>query len=40
MRMVVLKGSGFGDIKYELAWMVGIGIVLNTWAVLNYRKTA
>jgi len=40
MRMVVLKGSGFGDIKYELAWMVGIGIVLNVWAVLNYRKTA
>ena len=40
MRMVVLKGSGFGDIKYELAWMVGIGVVLNVWAVLNYRKTA
>jgi ABC-2 type transport system permease protein len=40
MRMVVLKGSGFADIKYEIAWMVGIGIVLNTWAVLNYRKTA
>jgi ABC-2 type transport system permease protein len=40
MRMVVLKGSGFGDIKYELAWMVGIGLVLNVWAVLNYRKTA
>jgi ABC-2 type transport system permease protein len=40
MRMVVLKGSGFGDIKYEIAWMVGIGLVLNVWAVLNYRKTA
>jgi ABC-2 type transport system permease protein len=40
MRMVVLKGSGFGDIKYELAWMVGIGAILNIWAVLNYRKTA
>lgn len=40
MRMVVLKGSGFGDIGYELAWMVGIGLVLNVWAVLNYRKTA
>jgi len=40
MRMVVLKGSGFGDIKYELAWMVGIGLILNVWAVLNYRKTA
>ena len=40
MRAVVLKGSGFADIKYEIAWMIGIGIVLNTWAVLNYRKTA
>ena len=40
MRMVVLKGSGFGDIKYEIAWMVGIGLILNVWAVLNYRKTA
>jgi ABC-2 type transport system permease protein len=40
MRMVVLKGSGFGDIKYEIAWMVGIGVILNIWAVLNYRKTA
>jgi ABC-2 type transport system permease protein len=40
MRMVVLKGSGFGDIKYEIAWMVGIGLVLNIWAVVNYRKTA
>src|SRR6201996_7624179 len=40
MRMVVLKGSGFGDIKYEIAWMVGIGAILNIWAVLNYRKTA
>jgi ABC-2 type transport system permease protein len=40
MRMVVLKGSGFGDIKYEIAWMVGIGLILNIWAVVNYRKTA
>ena len=40
MRMVVLKGSGFGDIRYEILWMVGIGLVLNVWAVLNYSKTA
>lgn len=40
MRMVVLKGSGFGDIRYEVAWMVGIGLILNVWAVLNYRKIA
>ncbi|MES1160024.1 MAG: ABC transporter permease [Bacteroidota bacterium] len=40
MRMVVLKGSGFGDISYHLAAMALIGLFLNTWAVLNYRKTS
>ena len=40
MRMVVLKGSGFGDVGYHLAAMAAIGLFLNTWAVLNYRKTA
>ena len=40
MRMVVLKGSGLSDIAPELLWMVAIGLVLNVWAVLNYRKTA
>jgi len=40
MRMVVLKGSGFGDIAYHLGAMAIIGLVLNSWAVLNYRKTS
>lgn len=40
MRMVVLKGSSFPDITYHLAAMAVIGLVLNAWAVLNYRKTA
>jgi ABC-2 type transport system permease protein len=40
MRMVVLKGSGMADITYHLAAMFVIGLVLNTWAVINYRKTA
>jgi len=39
MRMVVLKGSGFSDITYHLVAMALIGIVLNGWAILNYRKT-
>ena len=39
MRMVVLKGSGFSDILYEIGAMFVIGLILNTWAVLNYRKT-
>jgi ABC-2 type transport system permease protein len=40
MRMVVLKGSGFRDILPELLWLAGIGLFLNIWAVVNYRKTA
>jgi len=39
MRMVVLKGSGFADIKTHFAAMTGFAIFFNTWAVLNYRKT-
>jgi ABC-2 type transport system permease protein len=40
MRMVVLKGSELGDILYDLGAMALIGLVLNGWAILNYRKTA
>jgi ABC-2 type transport system permease protein len=40
MRMVVLKGSGWSDIGYHLGAMALIGLALNVWAVLNYRKTA
>jgi ABC-2 type transport system permease protein len=40
MRPVVLKGSGFQDILPEILWLAGLGLVLNTWAVLNYRKTS
>ena len=40
MRPVVLKGSGFNDILPEILWMLGLGLVLNAWAVLNYRKTS
>jgi ABC-2 type transport system permease protein len=40
MRMVVLKGSGFTDILPKLGALALIGLFLNTWAVLNYRKTA
>ncbi|HVU54358.1 MAG TPA: ABC transporter permease [Puia sp.] len=39
-RTVILKGSGISDITYDLAAMFVIGVVLNTWAILNYRKTA
>lgn len=40
IRMVVLKGSGFYDVARDLGILATMGIVLNGWAVLNYRKTA
>jgi len=39
MRMVVIKGSGLHDIRMHILFVFLIGLVLNTWAVLNYRKT-
>lgn len=38
MRMVILKGSGLGDILPHLGIMAIFAVVLNTWAVLNYKK--
>lgn len=40
MRMVVLKGSSLADISNNLLIVLGFAIVLNTWAVLSYRKRA
>lgn len=40
MRMIVLKGSGFDDVKYHLLKIVAFAVVLNGWAILNYKKTA
>lgn len=40
MRMVVLKGSSFRDIQFHLLKVAGFAILLNTWAVIKYRKTA
>ena len=38
-RMVILKGSGLRDILPQIA-VISIGaVLLNTWAVRNYRKT-
>ncbi len=38
IRLVVLKGSGLADIKYQLLTIFGFAVVLNSWAVINYRK--
>lgn len=40
MRMVVLKGSGLADIRFHLLTVLGFAVLLNSWAVLNYRKRA
>jgi len=40
MRMVVLKGSGFSDIKYQFLIITGFAVFFNTWAILNYKKTS
>lgn len=39
VRMIVLKGSGFSDIRLEFFYMLLFAIVLNGWAIWNYRKT-
>ncbi|MGF7082158.1 ABC transporter permease [Mucilaginibacter sp. UYCu711] len=39
MRMIILKGSGFRDIAKQLGIISLFAIVLNSWAVLNYKKT-
>ncbi|MEO5890505.1 MAG: ABC transporter permease [Ferruginibacter sp.] len=38
MRMIVLKGSGFADIKYHLLSVLGLAVFFNSWAIVNYRK--
>ncbi|MCV9927174.1 ABC transporter permease [Flavobacterium sp. LS1R49] len=40
MRMVIIKGSGFKDISKHILIILGFAIVLNTAAVINYRKTS
>jgi len=40
MRMIVIKGSGFKNILFNIIAMFAIGLVANIWAVLNYKKTS
>jgi ABC-2 type transport system permease protein len=39
IRMIILKGSGFSDIKLQFFIELGFAVVLNGWAIFNYRKT-
>lgn len=40
IRMIVLKGSGFEDIKMELFVLMGYAVVIINLAVWRYKKTA
>lgn len=39
VRMIVLKGSGFSDVQTELLYIIAFAVVLNSWAIWNYKKT-
>jgi len=38
IRMIILKGSSFTDVKIQFFSVLGLGILFNVWAVFNYRK--
>ena len=35
---IALKGSGFADIKFHLLSVLGLAVVFNSWAIMNYHK--
>lgn len=40
VRMIILKGSSFADIQYHFLIMICFAILLNGWAIWNYKKTS
>ena len=40
VRLIVLKGSGFSQVKTELYYLIVFAFVLNGLAIFNYRKTS
>lgn len=40
IRLVILKGSSLADIAPQIGIILIFAVVLNTWAVINYRKRA
>lgn len=40
VRMIILKSSGFEDVKMEFLYLIGFAGVLNGWAIWNYKKTS
>ncbi|OGU59165.1 MAG: hypothetical protein A2X64_07170 [Ignavibacteria bacterium GWF2_33_9] len=39
VRLVMLKGSGFADIKFQLEMTIAYSLMINFFAVIMYRKT-
>lgn len=39
IRMIILKGSEFSDVRNHLLRMIGFAAVFNVWAIVNYKKT-
>jgi ABC-2 type transport system permease protein len=40
VRLIVLKGSGLGQVNTEMYYLIGFALLLNGAAILNYRKTS
>jgi len=40
VRLIVLKGSDFAEVRNELFYLTGFAILLNSLAIFNYRKTS
>lgn len=40
VRMIVLKGSSFWDIRYIILYEIGFAVLLNGLAIWNYKKTS
>ncbi len=40
LRMVVLKGSRFADIKIHFLIIAAMAVFFNSWAIFNYKKTS
>ncbi len=40
VRLIVLKGSGFWQVKTEFFYLIGFALLLNGLAILNYSKTS
>ncbi len=39
MRQVMLKGSGFYEVRYQFTIIAGMAILINGFSIFKYRKT-